>query len=1287
MLRNNGADDLAVTTNGTFTFATSLTSGSAYAVTVASQPSGQTCTVSNGSGTVASANVTSVSVSCVTNPPPRYTVGGAVTGLSGTGLVLRNNGGDDLAITADGPFTFGTPLTSGSTYAVTVFQQPSGQTCTVSSGSGTVAGSNVTTVAVSCVANRYTIGGTVTGLSGAGLVLRNNGGDDLAVTANGTFTFATALTTGSTYVVTVASQPSGQTCSVSNGSGTVAGANVTSVSVSCVANRYTIGGTVSGLTGPGLVLRNNGGDDLAVTSNGTFTFATPLACGNPYAVSVASQPSGQTCTVSNGSGTVAGANVTNVSVTCVTNPPPTYTIGGTVTGLTGTGLVLRNNGGDDLAVASNGSFTFATSLTSGSTYAVTVGTQPSGQTCSVTNGSGTVTGASVTNVSVTCAANRYTIGGTVSGLIGTGLVLRNNGADNLAVASNGTFTFATSLTSGSAYVVTVAIQPSGQTCSVTNGSGTVAGANVTSVSVSCSANTYTIGGTVAGLTGTGLVLRNNGGDDLAVASNGSFTFATSLTSGSTYSVTVGTQPSGQTCTVSNGSGTVTGANVTSVSVSCATNTYTIGGTVTGLTGAGLVLRNNGGDDLAVASNGSFTFATSLTSGSAYVVTVAIQPPGQTCTVSNGSGTVAGANVTNVTVSCAANRYTIGGTVTGLTGAGLVLRNNGGDDLAVGSNGTFTFATSLTSGSTYAVTVATQPTGQTCTVSNGSGTVAGANVTNVSVTCTANRYTIGGTVSGLTGTGLVLRNNGEDNLAVTANGGFTFATSLTNGSAYAVTVFTQPSGQTCSVSDGSGTVTGANVTSVSVSCGSPSPTQPTLVQHLSSSTNILGRGLVGNDFRFTLPNPVRSGNVLILGISYGSPAGQVVSVRDNQGNSWPASPAVTATDPDGHIASAIFVLPNARTGITTITVSFSSAIQSTIFQYTISEFQGVATTAPVSGTSHSSGVQPAISAGTFGPANNDGNGGNLIWSYFADAYGVTAFATEATRFTAGTGFTLLDADIAWPTGAPPFPHASQYQVQTTAGPVTPSMTVTHNDGGGDVYLGVAVALRASPGAGTSPPPGMRIVHLSHMTNQLPDVGAWRLQFPSSGNLIVLTKQEQDTVPAASVTDNLGNSYLRVAPDDSVPQLWVAQGPAATSPTLEITVNLTGGRGGGVTYLLYDVAGASASSFDGYAFKTLYDDPTGSDVFDSPVISPATAPGLTITATAFGQGPSSGLGPGCPAGAIFDLVYYTGETDLDTMDNADFRAHVFNTDTSTQHWNIAVANGNIDTSVSSIAVHFK
>ena len=86
---------------------------------------------------------------------------------------------------------------------------------------------------------------------------------------------------------------------------------------------------------------------------------------------------------------------------------PTYTIGGTISGLSGT-VVLQDNSGDNLTTSSNGSFTFATALNNSATYAVTVLTQPSGQTCTVTNGSGTVSGANVTNVVVSCTSSATT---------------------------------------------------------------------------------------------------------------------------------------------------------------------------------------------------------------------------------------------------------------------------------------------------------------------------------------------------------------------------------------------------------------------------------------------------------------------------------------------------------------------------------------------------------------------------------------------------------------------------------------------------------------------------------------------------------------------------------------------------------------------------------------------------------------------------------------------------------------------------------------------------------------
>jgi len=89
---------------------------------------------------------------------------------------------------------------------------------------------------------------------------------------------------------------------------------------------YSVGGTVSGLTGT-VVLQNNGADDLTITADGSFTFATKVADGGAYSVAVLTQPVGQTCMESSNTGTIAGANVTNVSVACTTAQ---YATNGTV---------------------------------------------------------------------------------------------------------------------------------------------------------------------------------------------------------------------------------------------------------------------------------------------------------------------------------------------------------------------------------------------------------------------------------------------------------------------------------------------------------------------------------------------------------------------------------------------------------------------------------------------------------------------------------------------------------------------------------------------------------------------------------------------------------------------------------------------------------------------------------------------------------------------------------------------------------------------------------------------
>jgi hypothetical protein len=811
VLQNNAGDNLTRSANGTFTFGTSVNSGSPYAVTVLTNPTSpaQTCTVTGatGAGTVTNANITGVLIACTTTP---FTVGGTLTGLgAGKTIILKNNGGDDLTLSADAPFTFKTPVASGSPYAVTVGTQPVGQSCNVSAGTGNVGNANVTTVVVNC-GNTFTVGGNVTGLGGGTVILSNNLGDTVNVSGNTTFAFPTPLADGAAYSVTVATNPTNptQTCSVTGGTGNIAGANVTTVGVNCVTNTYSVSGTMSGLqAGEFAVLQNNLGGDLIVNANGNFVFPSNVDSGQPYSVTVKTQPTGaieQICTVANGGGVIGAANVSDVAVSC---KPKTYKVGGNVAGLApGATLVLQNNGGDNKVLTASGTFEFATEVPSGGTYLASVLSHPGtpSQTCTILAGtqSGAVTNAAITTIDVTCATNSFTLGGSVTGLNTSmgNIVKIKNGTDEIPVDANTTFTFATPILSGATFEVTVSADPltPAQTCVVSGGKGTMGGSNITTVVVNCATNTYTIGGTVTGLaSGNTVVVQNNAGNATPLTANGSFAFSVPIASGAMYAVTVQTSPTApisQTCTVTaNGSGTVAAANITDVAIDCVTNTFTISGTVTGLAaGNTVVLSNNGGNTTNVTT-GAFTFSTAISSGNTYDVEVFTNPSSpieQVCTATNNTGTIANANVANVTVDCVTTSYTVSGTLFGLAQGSITFQNNGADPISLSANGAFSFPIKVLNGSPFSVVITSQPNvqEQICNVIGGSGTMPAANVSNVTIKCGWTCRSIHAAQSALPSGAYTIDPDGSGPIAQTTaycdmsfdGGGWTLAESTTGG---------------------------------------------------------------------------------------------------------------------------------------------------------------------------------------------------------------------------------------------------------------------------------------------------------------------------------------------------------------------------------------------------------------------------------------------------------------------------------------------------------------------------
>lgn len=161
---------------------------------------------------------------------------------------------------------------------------------------------------------------------------------------------------------------------------------------------------ISGLTKDGLIL-TNGGESLTVPANTTIAQFTKLVnADDTYDIEIQHQPTHASCTLKNNKQKANVYTVVQPQVICTTD---SYAFGGTVTGLTGTGLVLIN-GADQVAVlpattpGAPVNFLFPTQVADGAAFGVTVLAQPSGQVCTVANNTGTMPSGAYNNLAVSC---------------------------------------------------------------------------------------------------------------------------------------------------------------------------------------------------------------------------------------------------------------------------------------------------------------------------------------------------------------------------------------------------------------------------------------------------------------------------------------------------------------------------------------------------------------------------------------------------------------------------------------------------------------------------------------------------------------------------------------------------------------------------------------------------------------------------------------------------------------------------------------------------------------------
>ncbi len=422
--------------------------------------------------------------------------------------------------------------------------------------------------------------------------------------------------------------------------------------------------------------------------------------------------------------------------------------------------------------------------------------------------------------------------------------------------------------------------------------------------------------------------------------------------------------------------------------------------------------------------------------------------------------------------------------------------------------------------------------------------------------------------------------------------------------------------------------------------------PTLVQHVATG---MDRYPI-NTLTIQLPNPVRAGNCLILGVQFNS-EGSVASITDERGNNWIAGP--TATNVSFSKRMNLYYVLNAIDGTQTIRVNFSGLSSTPGFpQAVVSEFYNVATSNAFDGSAASNNSRTAGTITTTAP-------GDLIyeWGGSLSSSDNNGGAFNGTSITAGTDFTLLSADLQVGSG-------DQYQIQPNAGPITPTFSAS----GSEVWGSLAIALKSGT-AGTAPPSGIRIVHLQHTLMQA--VRAQNreepivMQFPSSGNLLVGLYNAAGPF-ATNVTDSLGNSWslpesAKIIDDEGVVSAQIVYAAnAQTSPDLSgITVSISETGIGDMMFNLYDITGATASPFDLATAlqginETFAPHTTGT-------ITPRTTNGLVIHVNSITFHQESGMTS--PIGGAFDTVTNDVEgEDVSTLDMDNAYAHIYNSTTN-------------------------
>jgi hypothetical protein len=445
--------------------------------------------------------------------------------------------------------------------------------------------------------------------------------------------------------------------------------------------------------------------------------------------------------------------------------------------------------------------------------------------------------------------------------------------------------------------------------------------------------------------------------------------------------------------------------------------------------------------------------------------------------------------------------------------------------------------------------------------------------------------------------------------------------------------------------------------------------PSVAQIYAFGANVQSAGVSSSSYTIRVANQWGAGNTVavIIEMSHGN---TLSAMHDDAGttNTWSTTANVSADSGTGGFLTNAYILGNVNAGGRVLTVTLTSSDDNV--KFTVIEFYNTASSSIVGSTTQShTAAAPTVSA----PAIT-GTSGSLLIQYGIDNSNLIGLGNNAvTTITAGSSWTMLAGDYAANSTANSAMNSWAMQsITATGSSQTPSFTTS----GTATYNTICFEIKGGT-TGTAPAAGIHINKVHCFTNTNIQTTPMKLFFPGTGNCIVLFEDTGSLRSAPS--DTVGNSWTLDVTGTSAPvtpvahakNVAVSQTNAISCPCVSDSGNASGSNPVNTSYYVFDIGGADTNNpkVQTVTFPVTSEGTSWSGTCS---ITPQTKNGLILNYAGTGIGPI--LTQTGPSGSFYISPNYTGETDGDSMNNANaMSVTYYGSSLSAQSYGYTIASG--------------